>query len=168
MNRRALNLTDQSRSDQRLSPAGRRGQLGDLTRAIEALTFRVDRLPAEMCSFRHEVLNSLGIVTAEVRSLRRGRQTGSAIVIEKLCTAVHAAYGQRPFTASTLFEAADESGNESLGAAIDRTTNRKPSVRGLARFLKRSIGPWGPWIIRLLSEDGRDGNQYVIEKRPRY
>ena len=168
MNRRALNLTDQSRSDQRPSPTGRRGQLGDLTRAVEALTLRVDRLPAEMCSFRHEVLNSLGIVTAEMRSLRRDRQTGSAIVIESLCTAVHAAHGEGPFTASLLFEIADAPGNGSLGEAINRTTSRRQSVRGLARLLKRSLGSCGSWVIRLFSEDDRDGNQYVIEKRPRY
>ena len=64
------------------------GRFEDLTRAIESLTLRVDRLPAEMCSFRHEVINRLGSVTAEVRSLRRDRQTGSAIAVEKLCGAV--------------------------------------------------------------------------------
>lgn len=104
-------------------------------------------------------------IYSEVRSLRRDRQTGSAIVVESLCRAVHSANGTATFTASRLFEIADAPGNGRLGDAIDRTTSRKQSVRGLARFLKRSIGHWGPWAIRLLSEDGRDGNQYVIEKR---
>lgn len=113
----------------------------------------------------HAMTRRLDLIYSEVRNMRRDRQAGSAIVTEQLCTAIHAAHGQEAFTASTLFEAAYEAGNESLGKAIDGSTSRKPSVRGLARFLKRSIGHWGPWAIRLLRENGRDGNQYVIEKR---
>ena len=154
--RRALNLTDQSRSGQRLAPAGRRGPVP----ATQGMTGTENDINGKL----EAMMRRLDQIYGEVRSLRREQLPATPTILEELFTAIHSVLGDKPFTAQeVLYQStfATEQADR-LDAAIRQAVGTRSTKALLSRFLKKSLGVLGPWRLLLHRDHSNDGKSFRV------
>ena len=137
-----------------------------MTRTMKPSRAERYRVSSEFVAELAELKFLVQQIRVEIRELRNQRLPASVESLTALLGAIHQVFGDAPFAAAWLLEAAIDGDPDSvrLRETLIQILGPKPTVGKLSRLLRRSGGRFGSLRLTIAQQHSRDGNLYVVTK----